>query len=88
MENEAAVRLAICVGRYSVISRSGEWRMENVSLTISVGVKVRSMKGEWRIFDNDWCGSRSALNERRIEKRSAFQFSFLHSPYKNIIPHA
>jgi hypothetical protein len=72
MENEAAVRLGLCVGRYSVISRSGEWRMENVSLTISVGVKVRSMKGEWRIFDNDWCGSQSALNERRMENGECF----------------
>jgi hypothetical protein len=29
MENEADERLAICGGRYSVISRKKEWRMEN-----------------------------------------------------------
>jgi hypothetical protein len=31
MENEAAVRLAICGGRYSVISRNREWRMQPFS---------------------------------------------------------
>jgi hypothetical protein len=36
--------------------------------------------GEWRIFDNDWCGSRSAFNEEELRKGapSNSPFSILH----------
>jgi len=76
MENEADERLGLYVGRYSVVSRNGEWRMENgewgmgneaaVRLGLCIGrYSVMSRNGEWRMEN----------------EAAAQQFSFLHSPF-------
>jgi hypothetical protein len=69
MENEAVERLGLCVWRYSVISRNGEWRMGNEAVE-RLGhcvwrYSVISRNREWRMEN----------------EAAAQQLSILHSPF-------
>jgi len=52
MENEAVERLGLCVWRYSVMSRNGEWRMGNEAVE-RLGLCVWR-NGEWGMGNGEW----------------------------------
>ena len=80
MENEADERLGLYVGRYSVLSRNGEWRMENGEWGMKLRCDWDSVLGVTRL-----CRETENGEWRMRLRRNSSPFSILLSPFSNLL---